>query len=105
MQDPEYQYTDVGGAYIGPTQRRVARMAKELGLEFYTVNEEQKTIMNVKVWTYISSVILTQYFNLDFRSTKSSICCCYTVNSQNPIKLSVKNVGQIALEIYWRPFN
>ena len=36
LRDPEsFGYTDVGGAYVGPTQRRVARLASELGLEFY----------------------------------------------------------------------
>jgi len=35
--DPAYKYVDVGGAYVGPTQRRVARLATELGLQFYKV--------------------------------------------------------------------
>lgn len=29
---------DVGGAYVGPTQNRVLRLAKELGIETYKVN-------------------------------------------------------------------
>ncbi len=49
LQDPAYQYTDVGGAYVGPTQRRVARLARELGLEFYKVNITEKSIMDVAV--------------------------------------------------------
>jgi monoamine oxidase len=40
-------YTDVGGAYVGPTQRRVARLAKRFGLEFYKVDVEQNTLMNI----------------------------------------------------------
>jgi len=36
--DPAYRWVDIGGAYIGPTQRRVARLANELGLQFYKVD-------------------------------------------------------------------
>lgn len=47
VRDPSYGgYTDVGGAYIGPTQRRVARLARRFGLEFYKISVEQKTVMN-----------------------------------------------------------
>ncbi|XP_014675035.1 PREDICTED: amine oxidase [flavin-containing] A-like [Priapulus caudatus] len=37
-------YTDFGGAYVGPTQNRVLRLAKELGLTFYYVNEKELSI-------------------------------------------------------------
>jgi len=37
VSDPAYRWVDIGGAYIGPTQRRVARLASELGLQFYKV--------------------------------------------------------------------
>ncbi|KAJ7405469.1 amine oxidase [flavin-containing] A [Willisornis vidua] len=33
-------YVDVGGAYVGPTQNRILRLAKELGVETYKVNVE-----------------------------------------------------------------
>src|SRR6218665_473869 len=45
IRDPAFKYTDLGGAYVGPTQRRVARLAKELGLEFYKVSLEKKAIL------------------------------------------------------------
>jgi len=35
--DPAYRWVDIGGAYIGPTQRRVARLANQLGIQFYKV--------------------------------------------------------------------
>jgi len=38
VSDPAYKWVDIGGAYIGPTQRRVARLANELGLQFYKVD-------------------------------------------------------------------
>ena len=40
FQDPTYNYCDVGGSYVGPTQDRILRLSKELGLEFYNVNEK-----------------------------------------------------------------
>lgn len=30
-------YVDVGGSYVGPTQNRILRLAKELGVENYKV--------------------------------------------------------------------
>ena len=40
FQDPTYNYCDVGGSYVGPTQDRILRLSKELGLEFYHVNDK-----------------------------------------------------------------
>ncbi|KFM66293.1 Amine oxidase [flavin-containing], partial [Stegodyphus mimosarum] len=37
--DPKVNYVDIGGAYVGPTQNRLLRMAKEFGVENYKVNE------------------------------------------------------------------
>lgn len=44
IKDPEIDYTDVGGAYIGPTQNRIIRLAKEYGVENYVINEVERTI-------------------------------------------------------------
>ncbi|XP_063306211.1 amine oxidase [flavin-containing] A-like [Pelobates fuscus] len=38
LRNKETQYVDVGGAYVGPTQNRLLRMAKELGVQTYKVN-------------------------------------------------------------------
>lgn len=40
---------DLGGAYIGPTQNRILRMAKEYGVQTYKVNEEESLVHYVKV--------------------------------------------------------
>ena len=40
---------DWGGAYIGPTQTRVLRLAKEMGLEMYKVH-------NTGDWLYYNNV-------------------------------------------------
>lgn len=39
--DPKVNYVDIGGAYVGPTQNHLLRMAKEYGVENYKVNEVQ----------------------------------------------------------------
>ncbi|UYV64061.1 MAOB [Cordylochernes scorpioides] len=44
VQDPKVGYVDLGGSYIGPTQDRVLRLVKELGIKLYVVNEEQDLI-------------------------------------------------------------
>lgn len=43
------KYVDLGGAYVGPTQNRILRIAKEFGVETYKVNEVQRLIHYVKV--------------------------------------------------------
>ncbi|XP_063811694.1 amine oxidase [flavin-containing] A-like [Pseudophryne corroboree] len=37
IRNKEVQYVDVGGAYVGPTQNRLLRIAKELGVQTYKV--------------------------------------------------------------------
>jgi len=64
IRDPSFKYTDVGGAYVGPTQRRVARIARELGLEFYKVCDEAKTVFKFKTWWRTYSGIIPPLFNL-----------------------------------------
>lgn len=49
IQNKEVQYVDVGGAYVGPTQNRILRVAKELGIKTYKVNVQQRLIHHVKV--------------------------------------------------------
>lgn len=44
IQDPKIKYVDLGGAYVGPTQNHLLRMAKELGVESYKVYEEQASL-------------------------------------------------------------
>lgn len=48
-QNKHVKYVDLGGAYVGPTQNRVLRLSKELGLETYKVNEVEHLIHHVKV--------------------------------------------------------
>ncbi|XP_008151246.3 amine oxidase [flavin-containing] A [Eptesicus fuscus] len=45
-------YVDVGGAYVGPTQNRILRLSKELGLKTYKVNVNERVVQYVKGKTY-----------------------------------------------------
>jgi monoamine oxidase len=49
QQNQKVKYVDLGGSYVGPTQNRILRLAKELGLETYKVNEVERLIHHVKV--------------------------------------------------------
>nr|KAF6413505.1 hypothetical protein HJG59_009726 [Molossus molossus] len=47
-------YVDLGGSFVGPTQSHVLRLAKELGLEAYKVNDGEYEIHFVKGKLYKS---------------------------------------------------
>ena len=42
LERDEVKYVDLGGSYVGPTQNRILRMAKHLGIETYKVYVEGK---------------------------------------------------------------
>ncbi|XP_004713284.1 amine oxidase [flavin-containing] A, partial [Echinops telfairi] len=52
VRNEHVNYVDVGGAYIGPTQNRILRLSKELGLETYKVNISERLVQYVKGKTY-----------------------------------------------------
>ncbi|XP_078514431.1 amine oxidase [flavin-containing] A-like [Lissotriton helveticus] len=52
IRNKHVQYVDVGGAYVGPTQNRILRLAKELGIDNYKLNVEQRGIQHVKGKSY-----------------------------------------------------
>ncbi|XP_078700515.1 amine oxidase [flavin-containing] B-like [Branchiostoma floridae x Branchiostoma belcheri] len=43
--DPSYGYVDLGGSYVGPTQDRILRLAKELDLKTYVVDMGEKAVL------------------------------------------------------------
>ena len=49
LQNKETKWVDLGGAYIGPTQNRILRLAKEYGIQTYKVNEQESLVHYVKV--------------------------------------------------------
>uniref|UniRef100_A0AAY4DU57 Amine oxidase n=1 Tax=Denticeps clupeoides TaxID=299321 RepID=A0AAY4DU57_9TELE len=48
----ETKWVDLGGAYIGPTQNRILRLAKEYGIKTYKVNEQESLVHYVKGKSY-----------------------------------------------------
>ncbi|XP_055987191.1 amine oxidase [flavin-containing] A [Sorex fumeus] len=52
VRNEHVDYVDVGGAYVGPTQNRILRLSKELGLETYKVNVNERLIQYVKGKSY-----------------------------------------------------
>ncbi|XP_019617023.1 PREDICTED: amine oxidase [flavin-containing] B-like [Branchiostoma belcheri] len=48
LRNPTVGYVDVGGAYVGPTQDRVFRLARQLGLQTYRVNETERVVFYTK---------------------------------------------------------
>ncbi|XP_004435073.1 PREDICTED: amine oxidase [flavin-containing] A [Ceratotherium simum simum] len=52
VRNEHVNYVDVGGAYVGPTQNRILRLSKELGLETYKVNIKERLVQYVKGKTY-----------------------------------------------------
>ncbi|XP_075336266.1 amine oxidase [flavin-containing] [Odontesthes bonariensis] len=44
VRNKETKWVDLGGAYVGPTQNRLLRLAKEYGIQTYKVNEKEDLI-------------------------------------------------------------
>uniref|UniRef100_A0AC11DIY1 Monoamine oxidase A n=1 Tax=Ovis aries TaxID=9940 RepID=A0AC11DIY1_SHEEP len=49
VRNEHVDYVDVGGAYVGPTQNRILRLSKQLGLETYKVNVNERLVHYVKI--------------------------------------------------------
>uniref|UniRef100_A0A674MV16 Amine oxidase n=1 Tax=Takifugu rubripes TaxID=31033 RepID=A0A674MV16_TAKRU len=49
VRNKETKWVDLGGAYIGPTQNRILRLAKEYGIKTYKVNEEENLVHYVHI--------------------------------------------------------
>ncbi|KAF7250941.1 Amine oxidase [flavin-containing] A, partial [Varanus komodoensis] len=52
VRNKQVKYVDVGGSYIGPTQNRILRLSKELGIETYKVNVAEAFIVHTNRKTY-----------------------------------------------------
>ncbi|KAM6985784.1 amine oxidase [flavin-containing] [Aplochiton taeniatus] len=52
VQNKQAKYVDLGGAYIGPTQNRILRLAKEYGVQTYKVNEEERLVHYINGKSY-----------------------------------------------------
>uniref|UniRef100_A0AAR2INE7 Amine oxidase n=1 Tax=Pygocentrus nattereri TaxID=42514 RepID=A0AAR2INE7_PYGNA len=49
VQNKQTKWVDLGGAYVGPTQNRIFRLAKQYGVKTYKVNEEESLVHYVKI--------------------------------------------------------
>lgn len=49
LQNPKVNYVDLGGAYVGPTQNRILRLADEFGVQTYLTNEVEDVVFYTKV--------------------------------------------------------
>ena len=56
IQNDKCKWVDLGGAYVGPTQNRLLRLARELGVDHYVVNEREHLVMfeNVSLFYLIN---------------------------------------------------
>ncbi|TKS67899.1 Amine oxidase [flavin-containing] [Collichthys lucidus] len=52
VQNKETKWVDLGGAYIGPTQNRILRLAHEYGIKTYKVNEQENLVHYVNGKSY-----------------------------------------------------
>uniref|UniRef100_A0AAQ4PT10 Amine oxidase n=1 Tax=Gasterosteus aculeatus aculeatus TaxID=481459 RepID=A0AAQ4PT10_GASAC len=52
VRNKETKWVDLGGAYVGPTQNRILRLAKEYGIETYKVNEQESLVHYVNGKSY-----------------------------------------------------
>lgn len=61
FQNKETKWVDLGGAYVGPTQNRILRLAKEYGIKTYKVNEEKNLVHYVNVslfWIFLGGTAI-----------------------------------------------
>uniref|UniRef100_UPI001ED81854 amine oxidase [flavin-containing] n=1 Tax=Scatophagus argus TaxID=75038 RepID=UPI001ED81854 len=52
VQNKETKWVDLGGAYVGPTQNRILRLAHEYGVKTYKVNEQENLVHYVNGKSY-----------------------------------------------------
>ncbi|CAB1437105.1 unnamed protein product [Pleuronectes platessa] len=52
VQNKETKWVDLGGAYVGPTQNRILRLAKEYNVQTYKVNEQERLVHYVEGKSY-----------------------------------------------------
>ncbi|XP_077983035.1 amine oxidase [flavin-containing] B-like [Glandiceps talaboti] len=61
--DPSYGCADMGAGFVGPTQNRILRLMKELGIENYKVNETGKTLLELDGTRYCYDGVIPNFYN------------------------------------------
>lgn len=77
LQNKETKWVDLGGAYVGPTQNRILRLAHQYSIETYKVNEQENLVHYINVGIPVSI-----YFRLATILVKAYSCTIYTVYTQ-----------------------
>lgn len=81
LQNKETKWVDLGGAYIGPTQNRILRLAREYGVKTYKVNEQENLVHYVKV------------------SVPASCSPSLSVQSRHPTEHTTQNLWQLVINL------
>ncbi|XP_070606626.1 amine oxidase [flavin-containing] A-like [Erythrolamprus reginae] len=63
IRNQQVKYVDVGGSYVGPTQNRILRLAKELGVETYKVNVREATLLHTRGHSYAMNDLFPSTWN------------------------------------------
>ena len=72
FQNDKCKWVDLGGAYVGPTQNRLLRLSRELGIKHYLVNERQYLVKleNVRLISHLLFDIVAFMTNASKVNTK-----------------------------------
>ncbi|XP_066267397.1 amine oxidase [flavin-containing] B-like isoform X3 [Branchiostoma lanceolatum] len=92
VSDPSCGYVDLGGAYVGPTQDRILRVAKELDVTTYKVDAEQKAV------SYFGGVHRSASFDDPSLLTNNPLAL---LDMNNFIQQTEKFSKQVPLEAPW----
>lgn len=63
ISDPVCNNVDIGGAYVGPTQRRVIRLATELGIQFHKIYDTDLFRFRIGDRNYLFNDLVPQVYN------------------------------------------
>jgi len=111
--DSRVKYVDLGGSYVGPTQNHLFRLSKELGIETYKVNEEEKLIYYSEnygrilhgrddlpaFWSPLKNMDLNHFFRIvdEFGKEIPSDCPWKAPHAEEWDKMSVREFGEKCL--------
>jgi len=69
-------YVDLGGAYVGPSQNRILRLADEFGIKTYLTNEKEDLVYYRKV-VLISQILYWKYYACVVIQNVLFLFCCF----------------------------
>lgn len=87
FQNKETKWVDLGGAYVGPTQNRILRLAKEYDIKTYKVNEQESLVHYVNVSCVFLQMFLSANSVLKHRHFPEATTLSPTFRTQEPLAL------------------